>query len=59
MVEKLKAAIAEPIIEGEITVQVTASIGVANYPEHGDTLEALLNYADLSMYKDKEKMKQV
>lgn len=59
MVEKLKQVIAEPITEDEITVQVTASIGVANYPEQGDSLEALLNYADLSMYTDKEKMKQV
>lgn len=59
MVVKLKQVIAEPITEGDITLKVTVSIGVANYPEQGDSLEALLNYADLSMYSDKEKMKQV
>jgi diguanylate cyclase (GGDEF)-like protein/PAS domain S-box-containing protein len=59
MVEKLKQVIAEPITEDEVTVKISVSIGVANYPEHGDSLEALLNYADLSMYSDKEKMKQV
>jgi diguanylate cyclase (GGDEF)-like protein/PAS domain S-box-containing protein len=59
MVEKLKQVIAEPITEGDITLKVSVSIGVANYPEQGDSLEALLNYADLSMYSDKEKMKQV
>jgi len=58
IVEKLKKVIAQPITQGEITVQITASIGVANYPQHGDTLEALLDGADRAMYTDKEKMKK-
>jgi len=40
-------------------VKISVSIGVANYSEHGGGLEALLNYADLSMYSNKEKMKHV
>jgi diguanylate cyclase (GGDEF)-like protein/PAS domain S-box-containing protein len=59
MVEKLKKTIAQPITEGDITIQLTASIGVANYPEQGDSLEALLNFADRAMYTDKEKMKKL
>jgi len=59
LVEKIKRSIAEPIIEGGVTVKITASIGIATFPGQGDSLEALLNFADLSMYKDKEKMKQV
>ena len=59
LVEKIKRSIAEPIIEGGVTVKITASIGIAAFPGQGDSLEALLNFADLSMYKDKEKMKQV
>ena len=59
LVEKIKRSIAEPIIEGGLTVKITASIGIAAFPGQGDSLEALLNFADLSMYKDKEKMKQV
>ncbi|MBT3504213.1 MAG: diguanylate cyclase [Piscirickettsiaceae bacterium] len=55
----MKRSIAEPIIEGGVTVKITASIGIAAFPGQGDSLEALLNFADLSMYKDKEKMKQV
>jgi len=59
LAEKIKQAINEPIIEGDATIKMTASIGIASFPSQGDTLEALLNYADLSMYEDKEKMKQV
>jgi diguanylate cyclase (GGDEF)-like protein/PAS domain S-box-containing protein len=59
LANKIKQAINEPIIDGDISIKLTASIGIACFPNQGDTLEALLNYADLSMYKDKEKMKQV
>lgn len=36
------------------TLSTTASIGVAVYPEHGDTFEQLLQNADAAMYKAKE-----
>ena len=32
----------------------TVSIGVANYPEHGDTPEALLRMADQALYRAKQ-----
>ncbi len=35
-------------------VYLTASIGIAIYPEDGDTPDLLLRHADLAMYKSKE-----
>ncbi|MDR4509017.1 MAG: EAL domain-containing protein [Candidatus Brocadiaceae bacterium] len=34
---------------------LTVSIGIVAYPEHGNELETLLTYADMAMYKAKEK----
>ena len=34
---------------------VTASIGIALFPDHGNDVEKLLTYADLAMYRAKEK----
>jgi len=38
---------------GGITVQVSASIGVAFFPEHGQRIETLINKADQAMYSSK------
>ena len=35
-------------------VRITASIGLAHYPQHGDTTDKLLGHADLAMYLAKE-----
>ena len=35
------------------TVQGSASVGIAIYPEDGTTKDALLNTADAAMYKEK------
>lgn len=40
-------------VEGGGVAHVTASIGIASYPEHGRTKETLLRIADESMYKSK------
>ncbi|HEV8239503.1 MAG TPA: EAL domain-containing protein [Thermoanaerobaculia bacterium] len=52
--QKLLSAVSEPCtVEGE-RLFVTASLGVALYPENGDDPEALVRNADASMYAAKE-----
>jgi diguanylate cyclase (GGDEF)-like protein len=55
LLEKLRAAIAEPIpIEGQ-QFHVTSSIGVATFPEDGADADALVMNADVAMYEAKQK----
>ena len=50
----------EPLIElNDHSLQVSASIGVALYPEHGDNPELLLQHADVAMYHAKHNNKHV
>lgn len=53
IVEKVRAAIAEPIRLDERTLEVTCSIGVATYPGAGLDADILLRNADLAMYQAK------
>jgi diguanylate cyclase (GGDEF)-like protein len=60
--EKASAAVAkkiveimhEPIAYGEESIQFGVSIGIALYPSNADTCDALLRYADKSMYHAKQ-----
>ena len=47
--ERIRAAIAEISLPGS-DVSVTASIGVAGYPDHGSTLDRLERLADAALY---------
>jgi len=58
LVEKLLKIIQEPILHGDISVSVSASIGVATYPRDGENIEALLAVADADMYINKTKKLQ-
>jgi diguanylate cyclase (GGDEF)-like protein/PAS domain S-box-containing protein len=52
--QKVLAVVAHPVhIEGR-TLEVTASIGIACYPEDGNDPEILLRNADNAMYRAKE-----
>lgn len=51
--EKLVEGVSEPYDLDDVTVQISASIGVAVYPDSGITSEALLHRADRAMYKAK------
>ncbi len=55
--EKICAALAEPctlhLFDEKVTVQVSASIGVAIFPQHGSDRNDLINAADAAMYMAK------
>ncbi len=52
--EKILAQVPEPLrVEGQ-TVRVGVSIGIALYPEHGRTPDALTSAADTAMYAAKQ-----
>lgn len=48
------AALSEPwLLSNAIDVRIGASIGIALYPDHGTTAEALMQHADTAMYQAK------
>ncbi|HSP75253.1 MAG TPA: EAL domain-containing protein [Cryobacterium sp.] len=49
----LRATLAQPFTLEGISLQTSASIGIALYPDQGDDLTALLRKADMAMYKAK------
>jgi diguanylate cyclase (GGDEF)-like protein len=53
--ERIRAAVAENRFEtrGKDPLSITVSIGVAAFPTHGSTPEALLDVADKAMYRAK------
>ena len=52
---RLRAALAEPVRLEGMSLEVEASVGIALYPEDGSTVEALLQRADVAMYRAKER----
>jgi diguanylate cyclase len=53
LMDKVGAAIAEPVIWKGTVLRVGASIGHARYPEDGHEASSLLQRADESMYSEK------
>ena len=51
--ELLIGAFKKPFQVGDHTLQLTPSIGIAQYPEHGDDIDTLLKHADTAMYEAK------
>jgi diguanylate cyclase (GGDEF)-like protein/PAS domain S-box-containing protein len=51
---KIAGALGPPIVLDGRETQVTASIGIAIWPEDGEGLEALLQCADVAMYRAKD-----
>ncbi|WP_165452807.1 diguanylate cyclase domain-containing protein [Paenibacillus thalictri] len=49
----LLAKLNEPITYKETSLQVSPSIGISRFPDHGQTIDTLLNQADTAMYKAK------
>jgi diguanylate cyclase (GGDEF)-like protein len=53
--DDLRAALEEPFIVDDLSIQIEASVGVATYPDHGDDAAALMQRADVALYVAKEK----
>ncbi len=52
-IETLIDASSKPILLGDHKVRISASMGIALYPDHGDDSASLLNHADQAMYQAK------
>lgn len=55
--ENLIRALMQPVEIGEKSVVITTSIGIALYPDDGDSIEIITRNADLAMYHAKAKGK--
>lgn len=51
--ENIKKTVEQPIPHGGTELQVGASIGIARFPDHGDSPETLMSRADQAMYRAK------
>jgi diguanylate cyclase (GGDEF)-like protein len=52
--DKIVHAFRKPFVCSGHTLKVTASIGIANFPEDGDDAETALKNADIALYRVKE-----
>ena len=52
-VQRMRAALAEPIAIGDVAVAAGASFGISCFPDDGGSAEQLLGFADLAMYRAK------
>jgi diguanylate cyclase (GGDEF)-like protein len=55
--EKIRQHIKEPFIFGDITLNVSCSIGISCYPDDADTMSKLIENADIAMYSVKRSNK--
>jgi len=54
-IKKIFVCLDAPFLINDNYVYITSSLGIARYPEDGDTTEELLKNAEIAMYKAKEK----
>jgi len=50
VVDRIRLALSEPFRLHGLTLQVEASIGIALFPDHGESVDELLRRADVAMY---------
>ncbi|MEI3806571.1 EAL domain-containing protein [Agrobacterium sp. CCNWLW32] len=51
--QRIRAAVSQPLRIGNYDIKVTCSIGMAFFPEHGETTAEIVAAADLAMYEAK------
>jgi diguanylate cyclase (GGDEF)-like protein len=54
---KILGVVADPLLIGEHSVDLSCSLGVAVFPRTGITVEQLLSHADAAMYTAKRRGK--
>jgi diguanylate cyclase (GGDEF)-like protein/PAS domain S-box-containing protein len=54
LAERMQTAVAAPIIVNDESLAVSASIGIAVYPDDGLQIDTLLKNADIALYQAKE-----
>lgn len=52
--EKIRHSLNQPFVISDKRLEISSSIGVAVYPEHGNDEKTLLKHADIAMYYAKE-----
>jgi diguanylate cyclase (GGDEF)-like protein len=52
--DRVRKALAEPIVLATTILRITASMGIATYPTHATTGGDLIQHADLAMYCNKQ-----
>ena len=58
-VERIKAVLNVPAkLSAHVLADISASVGLAVYPENGNCVEELIAYADKAMYEEKARMKK-
>ncbi|TDO97564.1 putative bifunctional diguanylate cyclase/phosphodiesterase [Marinomonas balearica] len=55
---KILHAVTRPAIIGEHSIEVSASMGVAMYPQHGTNCTELMQKADMALYECKQQLDQ-
>lgn len=51
--QRIRAAVSQPLRIGNYDIKVTCSIGMAFFPEHGETTAEIVAASDLAMYEAK------
>jgi diguanylate cyclase len=59
LAELLIGQLAQPFLCNDVDLRIKASIGIALYPQHGTTAEALFKKADAAMYKAKSSIHRI
>jgi len=52
--EKIRHALSQPIVLGELVLEISGSIGISLFPDHGNDPIALSKSADAAMYQAKQ-----